>query len=127
MFGFMFGVLGSVMFWVVYFVLSIVAGSLSIKHFAPNTFKFITTGDNSNLRTKKGRKCWKPDMTMLAVIHMLFWPVIIIGMILFFIIKVVFAQMAWPLIRKSIVAVTDAVPEVEITFNKDKKEEAEDV
>ena len=110
---FMIGVLGSVVFWVVYFVMGFFCGSLLIKYIAPKTYRFIMTGRGS-------RDCGIDDHVFIALFNMLFWPLIIIAVVMWFAMKLFVTKIAWPLFRKGVKASVGLVPDIEI-----KKKEAE--
>ena len=112
---FMIGVLGSVMFWVGFFVVGFFAGSLLIKHVAPHVYKFIT--DPNLDEDKQGCELWTQDKfgyVMIIIAIYLFWPFIIVGVIAYFATKLFFTKIAWPLFLNGFKASVSMVPDIEI-------------
>jgi len=111
MFGFMLGVLGSGIFWILYGAASFFAAGMTLKHFAPHTYKYVTTGQMHNSYDKEG-------YITLVVVHMLFWPFIVFGVVFWFIVsnacKLFFGKLIWPLICKGIKVSTSGVPRIKL-------------
>jgi len=109
MFSFLFAVLGSVTFWILYAAVSFFGTGMTLKHFAPHTYKYITTGEMYNKYDREG-------YIILAITHMLFWPLIVLGVIAWFIasntFKLFFGRLVWPLFCKGIKVSTLHVPKI---------------
>ena len=113
---FLFGTLWSVLFWVVYFTLGLLATIRILKSIPESTLPVY------NYITQNGRKYDKDDIApyiVVSVLISLFWPVIIV--VLF--IGKLFSKLIWPSICKAMVTLDKAAPTV--TFEK--KEEKKDV
>lgn len=106
---FMFGVLGSLVFWCVYFIVSFIVGSTLLKRIAPKTFDRVMTGSKEN--------AWDSDIGWFFIFVgiYLFWPVWLIY-------KTMCLMMTWvllPLMRKSIMAASSVIPDIEVKKRKE--------
>ncbi len=110
---FLFGVLGSVAFWVSFFAVGLFIGSLLMKHFAPKTFHFVSTGERSSSYDVPG------EYVIIAFTYLIFWPVILFGAV----VGLIFSKIFWPLLCKAIKTSISLVPDIEI---KNKKEEGKE-
>lgn len=111
MLSFMFAVLGSVIFWIVYFAISFVGGSITMKHVAPYTFDYFVKG-------KQHPDVWQhftPWIIFLGCYTI--WPIILIAII----IKFVFGTLFFPGLRKCIGSVANIIPEFEIKKKEETK------
>ena len=96
MISFLFGVLGSVLFWVVFFAISIFVGTLVFRHIAPHGYNFLITGelthpDYLNSFSKNSTRDDSPErvifLTLMLIVCYLLWPFVLIGMAIGFIAK----------------------------------------
>lgn len=113
MLGFMLGVLGSGVFWIGYFIVSFVVGSATLKQFAPNTFLLLTTGKDKDYNSYYDIE----DIifrVVLALCHMLFWPLIVAAVVLWFILRITFGKIVFPLFCKSIQKSASILPTIKI-------------
>jgi Na+/proline symporter len=108
----MFGVLSSIVFWMLWFGGSFFIGTIVLKYFSPRTFKHIITGKDR----------WGDNDTedmiavgIIVIVVYLFWPVFLFGWIL----KLLFVKVLWSIFRAGIKGVDEMVPEIKIK----KKEE----
>lgn len=89
MFIFMFGVLGSFIFWGVYFLISLIAGTIITKAIAPRIWKFISTGYRN--------KILLPIFEVfiyLVVIYAL-WPIFTVAFGIYYFIGFVGKHIVW--------------------------------
>ena len=107
MFSFMFGVLGSVFFWITFGILSVVMGSIVLKHVAPRTFEFILTGNKHVFLDYV-------DIFFSVLAVYLFWPIFIIVWLAKFIIINFTAKVFWPLFCKAVKFSVNIIPEISI-------------
>ena len=70
MFSFMFGVLGSFIFWGVYFLISLIAGTMIVKEVAPRTWKFISTGH------RRDYELMLFEVLIIVLCIYTFWPIV---------------------------------------------------
>ena len=115
MISFIFGVLGSVLFWVVFGVMGFVLGSVMLKHLFSEVFEFITTGKRYDRKcTSKDR--WRPSNTdafiALFAVFVL-WPLVLLWIIVKFIV-VTSVKLTWPLFCKAVKVSANIVPKVTI-------------
>ena len=115
--GFMISVLGSVIFWIGFFVVSFFIGTMLLKRMAPRLFKFITTGkdmvwDISDMDDKIIRGFL---IFFILISIYIFWPIILGVLILYFMIKF----FIWGSFKKAVIAIDSKMP----TISFDKKEE----
>ena len=108
MISFIFGVLGSVLFWAVFGVMGFVLGSVMLKHLFSEVFEFITTG--------KRYDRWRPSNTdafiALFTVFVL-WPLVLLWIIVKFIV-VTSVKLTWPLFCKAVKVSANIVPKVTI-------------
>lgn len=109
---FLFGVLGSITFWVLFFAVGLFVGSQLIRHFAPKTFKFIKTGEVIYVDSAVA-------YIIIVFVHLIFWPVILFAVIIGLIISKIF----WPLLCKAIRTSLSLVPDIDIEIKKKKGKE----
>lgn len=111
----MFGVLGSITFWAIFFSVGFIIGSVMLKHVAPVTWEGITMGKRPMSReftTLKADWIW---MILAAITVYLFWPIILVFCILGFLIK----KVLWPLFRKTVLASNQIIPNIKIKTKKE--------
>lgn len=108
---FMFGVLGSVMFWVIFIGVGFFIGSLLLRYLAPIRYSEIV--NNHRICGNFGDPV---AAFFLLIIIFLFWPIVLAGVIVVFIIR----KALWPIFCKSIKATVSLVPDIEIKKRADK-------
>ena len=108
---FMFGVLGSVLFWVVFIGVGFFVGCLLLRHLAPKRY-------NSIVNNHRICDAWGDPVAafFLLIAVFLFWPIVLVAVIAIFVIR----KVLWPMFCKSIKATASLVPEIQI-----KKHDAE--
>lgn len=116
---FLLATLGSVGFWVTYFIVGSIIGTITLKTMAKDTFKYITTGE----MTYAGDA---GDYVVLAFLHYILWPgvllvgVIILALWLTYKCSVLFI---WPLFHEWILLINKAVPIIKFKKGEEKTEE----
>ena len=114
MLSFMFSVLGSFVFWVLFFVAGFFVGSLLMKNCFPSVFKYITTKERDLC---KGYQtiCRSPvDLIFQAILIMLFWPLVLLYVVIIFSLKVLFGKILWPSFCKGVEMAASSIPDIEI-------------
>ena len=114
MFTFMFGVLGSLMFWAAYLPVSFVISIFLLR----NMGGLGKLAYDTLISNKESSSITKGISLFIVIFFMLFWPVIIAAYLLF---KIFFNQVVWNVITSLMSKANDAVPDVKITFPKDEK------
>ena len=107
---FMFGVLGSTMFWVVYFVLSVFAVPIILKYSSVHTFNYLV---------KNGEHYFDCDIWLYVeytIAVFVFWPVFAVAITVW----IVLSKTLWPMLRTVIIKAHKITPTV--VFKKSKKE-----
>jgi len=112
MFSFAFGVLGSVLFWVVYFVITFIVVSQTLKRMAPLSFTYITTGERN--RDSDGDRIDPGGAYALLVWHLLLWPLFLVCFILKWLIILIFPILLGNILKGALIAANNLVPTVEI-------------
>ena len=122
MFGFMFGVLGSLIFWAVYIVVSFFVSLLIMKKMRSlaDAFRVLSTGE---VKAEDGETKGSSMAVLIAL--MIFWPILLIAYILVAIFKLFLCKALWWMASSAAKAVKDKVPDVKITFGDEEKKEAE--
>lgn len=109
MFGLLFGWLGAMGFWMIYFAMTLFIGTLILRQYDADAYAFVTTGK------KKGDN--ENDVfgyVVVAACVYLFWPFILAWKIFSFVMKIVFVQIFGPLFRKSVNFAGSVMPKIEI-------------
>ena len=106
---FMFGVLGSVTFWIVFGAMGIFVGTLLLRQIAPSVLNWIKEGE----KIKDG--WWGPPSFFIIIGCFMLWPITLIATLIVFIIR----RLLWPLFVKTIRASISLVPDIEIKKKKD--------
>lgn len=122
MLSFMFGVLGSGLFWVAFFVVGFFIGSLVLKHCAKHVYKLITIPNFK--QDKDGYKLIFSDIlgyVFIVIGIYLFWPFILPFILIAFVIKHLIMSVVWPLFVKGVKTSVSIVPDIEIK-RKEKSE-----
>jgi len=109
--GFMVAVLGSTIFWVVYFTVSFMITTVLLKKIAPKTFKYTTTNKIQNNDDSFDILSY----ICIALFTYLFWSLIILWMII--VMKVI-----WGFFCLCIKTANNIVPEIDIK-KKEKQNE----
>ncbi len=118
MVSFMFSTLGSLIFWVIFFASSFVIGSILLKHLAPLTWEYIKTGNRPNSERWRSLKAEVFPMVIASISIYLLWPFILIGIVIW----LSASKIVWPIVRKSIIATSSIIPDIEIKKQENKKE-----
>jgi len=93
---FMVAVLGSVLFWIGFFVISLFMGTLIFRKIAPHGYNFLIAGtlthpDYINSFNEDSTSADNPDrfifLTLMLIVCYLLWPFVLIGMTIGFIAK----------------------------------------
>jgi len=110
MISFIFGVLGSAIFWGIFFSASFVIGSVMLKYIAPLTWQYLKVGKRPKSKYWPTLDAEIFPMVIAAICIYLFWPVVLVCVVLGF----VFSKIIWPIIKKSILSAGALVPDIEI-------------
>lgn len=116
MFGFMFSVLGSVVFWVFYIVIGLFIASVMFKKFAPKSYAFIKSG-------KRDIKKHGDDSIIAFVscsFFMVLWPVCLMCVLIWYVFKLVIFKF----FAKAICFAAESVPEFKIVKKGDETDES---
>lgn len=116
MIGFLFASLGSLMFWAVYFMISLFVGTFFIRKFAPRTLHYIKTGYFSRGCDSK----W--EYIAVAVSNYLFWPFILIGVLFAIAWKFVTESLIAPAFRAVFNFADKVTPNIDVKIVKDNNE-----
>lgn len=104
---FMIATLGSLIFWVIYFMITLVIGMAIMRKKYPGVLRYTTTGI-------KGYG--EPfEYVTGAILIFTFWPIILIGLIIGFI----FRSIIGPLVMSLLKTINRIIPDINITINKD--------
>jgi len=112
MISFMFGVLGSILFWVCFFIVGFFMGTLLLKRIARNTFAFVT-GKQSTICPGMEDTMTIPTWILLFIILFFIytcWPIILFLLMIGFIIKNVF----WKSFCSTVKWADEIIPNIEI-------------
>jgi len=109
---FMLGVLGSSIFWFIYFVCTLFIGTILFRHIFPNVFEFFTTGSCEKDRHKDpdDEKIGYFEVTLACMYIYTCWPLICVGYIIAFSIKILFAHV----FRNLVIYANKLIPEFKI-------------
>jgi len=109
MFTFMFGVLGSVAFWALYFGVSLFAGTFILKRLSPDTLGRIL---GTYEKPPKRPYCDEDDIGwfFLVIVAYLFWPFFI----LCYLIKFILIKICLNCFRSAVIFADKNMPEVSI-------------
>jgi hypothetical protein len=112
MISFMFGVLGSIGFWVTIIIVDIVVGSTLLRKIAPKTWEWIETGKHT---------AYCADFIdyigsiIIILFNFLFWPIVL----LYFLFVFILCRIVGPLLRIGIKRVGTIVPDIELKRRTD--------
>lgn len=117
MLSFMFGVLGSNLFWVCYTIASFMAAVVIMRHFRPNEYAALLgkKTDSKGKSVKSG--VFNTAMGTLLTLLIL-WPAVAFVYTVMQFFKVIMFKLAGGIVHKAFVAIDKLTPEVSITFNK---------
>ncbi len=121
MISFMFGVLGSVVFWVLYSVFSFVIGGALLRRMAPATYTTIKTGERPMSKMYASLKADATGMVLVFIAIYLFWSLILACIVFWFAVKIIF-KIVTPPIRQFIAKTADIIPDIEIKTNQKERE-----
>lgn len=117
MFTFMIATLGSLVFWVIYFMITLVMGIVVMRKIAPGTFESITTGEKQNYNMDWGM------YTFIALGVFIFWPVIVVFTFLVWIIKhlwiLIFFKIMGPGLLTLFKTIDKMTPDISINIKKE--------
>jgi len=99
-------VLSSTIFWIFFFVIGFIIGSKMIKEFAPNTFRYLTTG-------KRGYNLFIFEVFLICLFIYLFWPIILAVVIFLFVVKKIY-EVTFPIFGKGVDKASKIIPDFEI-------------
>jgi len=109
MFSFMFAVLSSVLFWIGFFVVGFIIGSRVMRHIAPKTYKFISTGYR-----EYDFDPGAVEIFFVLVGNFILWPIILTYLLS----KFIFVKLFWPIFCKSVKASSNIIPKFKIETEK---------
>ncbi len=117
-FPFMVAVLGSVTFWVIYGLITLVIGTVCIRLIAPDTHRCIVAG---NTHAGSSYMCWE-GVVIVALLNYALWPVILAAAFVYYFIKIVigkflFSKVIGPAFQLLYKNVDKAVPNVRIDID----------
>lgn len=110
---FMFGVLGSGIFWTIFIIINFIMWALTLKKIAPWTYDFIINKDKSYYDLDD-KTCY----CTIIVITFIFWPLCYLGLLIKFIIETFLG----PGFRKCFIFVINSMPEIQISKKEDNEE-----
>lgn len=96
-------VLSSVIFWIFFFGIGFIFGSIIMKKIAPRTYKFFTTGD-------RHRFLYSPEIFFILIGCYIFWPIILFIIVTSWFLVKIFR----PTLGKAIEKAANIVPDIEI-------------
>ena len=107
---FMFSVLGSVIFWILFFVVGFFAGTMVLKRINKKVFDFLIgkRGCPFDESSCMGELDWVRLIFLLIVIY-LFWPIILVVLAIGFIIK----HVLWKSFCSGVKAVDSVIPDIQ--------------
>jgi len=113
---FMFGVLGSVVFWILFFMVGFFAGTLVLKRIAPKTYLFVTTGKFTWFRsqTKPTGSDWIVLLFLLLFIYVC-WPIVVAILAIGLIVK----YALWKPFCSGVKAVDSIIPDIQFKKKDD--------
>lgn len=121
MFSFMFGVLGSLIFWAVYIVVSFFVSLVIMKKtkmFA-GPFRILSTGNDEGENETKG------SSVAALILLMITWPILLGLYLIAVVFKVFLCKAVWWIASSGAKVMANKIPDVKITFDNEEKKEAE--
>lgn len=115
MLSFMFCVLGSTIFWVSFFLVGFIVGSMLLKHVAPLSWETIKTGERPRSRFYSSLKADKACIILAIISVYSLWPLILFGYVFYLVAK----NVAWPVFRKAVISSGSIIPDIEIKSKKE--------
>jgi len=111
MISFMFAVLGSVIFWVVWALISLLGGTLTIKTLAPRTWRFATEGyrDEDDL--------YIHEVVVVLLCCFLFWPIVALAFFIYHFFNFVGQYIIWKPLCYMIKLIDKNTPTISIKKN----------
>lgn len=114
MFSFMFGVLGSVVTWIIYLPIGFVVGALVFKKLCPTSWGYFSRGCKTRSRDH-GDPCGYWSLAMFWTFVCLFiWPIVVGTALLCICVKFVMSKA----FTKALVAAGNCIPEIHIGKGK---------
>ena len=114
---FLFGTLWSVLFWIAYFGLSILATTLILKELNKEAFNYIT----KNGEPWSTRKVDIESYIGSTILFLIFWQVVAV----FLFVRYSLGKILWPAICKLIAITSTSIPTIE--FEKQNEKNGEEV
>jgi len=112
MFSFMFGVLGSVFFWVGFGVVGFIVGACIFKHICPKHYSLMCKMANGEER-EIGVDPFYGEVFWTIISCILFWPLLLLALIFSTITKVLW-KMFLPLFYRLFKASANMIPKIKI-------------
>jgi len=122
MISFLFAVLGSVTFWICYFMISIFMGLCMIKHFAPHCFKYIETKGKENKYGGMRNCAHTVDSFEVAVVvcfQICFWPISLMCLITVWLMKYIVTPISVNILSN----IAKLIPDISIKVDKKENDE----
>ncbi len=119
MFTFMFGVLGSVIFWVSYFGLSLFAGTFILKKVSPDSFKRLIGTYEKPVRSRWEEEEDDVAWFFLVLIVYLFWPMFLA----FYLLKFILVKICIGSFRSAVIFADKNMPEIKISKQQEDKKD----
>ena len=114
---FMRSVLGSVLFWVGFFGIGVIAGSVCLKKLFPKSYEIIKTGKDWWGDAPRGADYFEISMSILFTFTC--WFFIAVYFALKFLLSNLIKKVIWPVLRKVIVSSEKLVPDFKIVKEED--------
>ena len=112
MISFMFATLGAVGFWVIYFGLSLVTSTITLKIMAPLTFGYLTGKTDYSDWDSADRF----GLVMLTITHVIFWPFILCMVVIYF----VSLKVVGPVFCKALKSIDKMIPTIKFEKEEEK-------
>jgi len=114
---FMISVLGSVVFWIGFFGIGVIAGSVCLKKLFPKSYEIIKTGKDHWGDKPCGVDYFHICMTILFTFTC--WFFIAVYFVLKFLLSNLIKKVVWPVLCKIIVSSEKLVPDFKIVKEED--------
>jgi len=121
MFSFMFGVLGSTIFWLFYGCISLFIGTFILKKVHKDTYYYFIA-ENKSARSQLAPVFFYDYIICIIsplIGAYIFWFVYVFIAIFYFILKLLFKNILLNVIKKVITTIDKIMPDISINFKKD--------
>lgn len=108
MFSFMIAVLGSFVFWGVYFLISLIAGTIALKAIAPRTWEFVSTGSRNKYRLLL------VEVIVVIFIIYAFWPFVMLAFGIYYLTIFAGQHLFWTPFRFVVNLIDKNIPTISI-------------